>query len=419
MSNHFEYRGGRLFAEDCDVANLVEQYDTPLYLYSAATLSMHLRAWQEPLGDRGMICYAVKANSNLGVLSLLASQGSGFDIVSGGELHRVLKAGGSPDRIVFSGVGKTADEIRMALNAGIHCFNVESETELELINSIAGELGIQAPMSLRVNPDVDAKTHPYISTGLSENKFGVDIKIAHEVYERAAALPNIRVIGVDCHIGSQLTDLTPYWDTLDRVLNLVDSLSERGIELEHIDLGGGLGVTYQDETPPVPAELYQGLFERLGDRPQKLVFEPGRSIAANAGVLVTKALVLKESPAKNFAIVDTAMNDMLRPALYQSWMNITSVIEPGPNDEKRQEKQWDVVGPVCETGDFLGKERSLAIAEGDLLCIHSAGAYGFVMSSNYNSRPRAAEVMVSENKAQIVRERETLESLVSSEHTFS
>lgn len=419
MSNHFEYRGGRLFAEDCDVANLVEQYGTPLYLYSAATLSMHLRAWQEPLGDRGMICYAVKANSNLGVLSLLASQGSGFDIVSGGELHRVLKAGGSPDRIVFSGVGKTADEIRMALNAGIHCFNVESETELELINSIAGELGIQAPMSLRVNPDVDAKTHPYISTGLSENKFGVDIKIAHEVYERAAALPNIRVIGVDCHIGSQLTDLTPYWDTLDRVLNLVDSLSERGIELEHIDLGGGLGVTYQDETPPVPAELYQGLFERLGDRPQKLVFEPGRSIAANAGVLVTKALVLKESPAKNFAIVDTAMNDMLRPALYQSWMNITSVIEPGPNDEKRQEKQWDVVGPVCETGDFLGKERSLAIAEGDLLCIHSAGAYGFVMSSNYNSRPRAAEVMVSENKAQIVRERETLESLVSSEHTFS
>jgi len=414
MSNHFEYRGGRLFAEDCDVANLVEQYGTPLYLYSAATLSMHLRAWQEPLGDRGMICYAVKANSNLGVLSLLASQGSGFDIVSGGELHRVLKAGGSPDRIVFSGVGKTADEIRMALNAGIHCFNVESETELELINSIAGELGIQAPMSLRVNPDVDAKTHPYISTGLSENKFGVDIKIAHEVYERAAALPNIRV-----NIGSQLTDLTPYWDTLDRVLNLVDSLSERGIELEHIDLGGGLGVTYQDETPPVPAELYQGLFERLGDRPQKLVFEPGRSIAANAGVLVTKALVLKESPAKNFAIVDTAMNDMLRPALYQSWMNITSVIEPGPNDEKRQEKQWDVVGPVCETGDFLGKERSLAIAEGDLLCIHSAGAYGFVMSSNYNSRPRAAEVMVSENKAQIVRERETLESLVSSEHTFS
>ena len=413
MSNHFDYRGGRLFAEDIDVANLAEEHGTPLYVYSAATLSQHLRAWQQPLGERGMICYAVKANSNLGVLSLLASQGSGFDIVSGGELRRVLEAGGDPAKVVFSGVGKTADEIRMALEAGIHCFNVESESELELLNSIAGDMGLQAPMSLRVNPDVDAKTHPYISTGLSENKFGVDVKLAAEVYARAASLPNIRVIGVDCHIGSQLTDLEPYWDTLDRVLNLVDQLAADGIELEHIDLGGGLGVTYQDEKPPIPTDLYQGLFERLGDRPQKLVFEPGRSIAANAGVLITKTLVTKESSIKNFAIVDAAMNDMLRPALYQSWMDITAVVE-----QDREEKQWDIVGPVCETADFLGKNRTLAIAEGDLLCVHSAGAYGFVMSSNYNTRPRAAEIMVSGDQAQVVRERESLESLISSEHRF-
>ena len=413
MSNHFDYRGGRLFAEDIDVANLAEEHGTPLYVYSAATLSQHLRAWQQPLGDRGMICYAVKANSNLGVLSLLASQGSGFDIVSGGELRRVLEADGDPAKVVFSGVGKAADEIRMALEAGIHCFNVESESELELLNNIADDMGLQAPMSLRVNPDVDAKTHPYISTGLSENKFGVDIKLAAEVYARAASLPNIRVIGVDCHIGSQLTDLEPYWDTLDRVLNLVDQLAADGIELEHIDLGGGLGVTYQDEKPPIPTDLYQGLFERLGDRPQKLVFEPGRSIAANAGVLITKTLVTKESSIKNFAIVDAAMNDLLRPALYQSWMDITAVVE-----QNREEQQWDIVGPVCETADFLGKNRTLAIAEGDLLCIHSAGAYGFVMSSNYNTRPRAAEIMVSGDQAQVVRERETLESLISSEHRF-
>lgn len=419
MSNHFEYRGGRLFAEDCDVTALAEQHGTPLYLYSAATLTQHLRAWQEPLGNRGMICYAVKANSNLGVLSLLASQGSGFDIVSGGELNRVIQAGGNPNKIVFSGVGKTADEIRMALQLGIHCFNVESESELELLNSIAGDMNVQAPMSLRVNPDVDAKTHPYISTGLSENKFGVDIKIAPEVYAHAASLPNLRIIGVDCHIGSQLTDLQPYWDTLDRILNLVDKLSTRGIELEHIDLGGGLGVTYMDENPPIPADLYAGLFERLGDRAQKLVFEPGRSIAANAGVLITKVLVIKESTAKNFAVTDAAMNDLLRPALYQSWMNITNVVDHEPSGKPGTKKTWDIVGPICETGDFLGKNRSLAILEGDFLCIHSAGAYGFTMSSNYNSRPRAAEVMVSGSNAQIVRERETLDSLISSEYKFS
>lgn len=413
MSNHFEYREGQLFAEDCNVSSLAKEHGTPLYVYSAATLSQHLEAWQKPLGDRGMICYAVKANSNIGVLSLLAAQGSGFDIVSIGELQRVLAAGGDPSKIVFSGVGKTAAELRFALDMNIHCFNVESEFELELLNQVAGELGVQAPMSLRVNPDVDAKTHPYISTGLSENKFGVDIKIAAQVYARAAELPNIRVIGVDCHIGSQLTELTPYWDALDRVLHLVDQLAEQGIELEHIDLGGGLGVTYKDEVPPVPADLYAGIFERMGDRPQQLVFEPGRSIAANAGVLVTEVLVTKESPAKNFAVVDAAMNDLLRPALYQSWMNITAVIQ---NDA--ESKTWDIVGPICETGDFLGKDRELSIKETDLLCIHSAGAYGFTMSSNYNSRPRAAEVIVSGNRSQIVRPRETFDHLIAGEERF-
>ncbi len=327
MSNHFEYREGRLFAEDLSIEDLASQYGTPLYIYSVATLARHVRAWQEPLGERGTICYAVKANSNVGVLSLIASMGGGFDIVSGGELHRVLMAGGDPTKVVFSGVGKSAAEMKMALNAGIHCFNVESVSELELLNQVAGDLRTQAPVSLRVNPDVDAKTHPYISTGLSENKFGIDIKIAPEVYALATELPNIRVIGVDCHIGSQLTELAPYWDALDRVLNLVDALEAENIILEHIDLGGGLGVTYRDEIPPHPSELYEGLFERLGNRPQKLVFEPGRSIAANAGVLITRVMVTKENTVKNFAVVDAAMNDMLRPALYQSWMNIQPVVE--------------------------------------------------------------------------------------------
>lgn len=414
MSNHFEYREGRLFAEELSVTDLANRYGTPLYVYSAATLRQHLRAWQEPLGDRGMICYAVKANSNLGVLSLVAAMGGGFDIVSGGELHRVLMAGGDPTKIVFSGVGKTAAEMKMALNAGVHCFNVESESELELLNQVAGELRSRAPVSIRVNPDVDAKTHPYISTGLSENKFGIDIKIAPKVYARAAELPNIRITGVDCHIGSQLTELTPFWDALERVLNLVDDLERNNIFLEHIDLGGGLGVTYKDETPPHPRELYQGLFERLGNRPQKLIFEPGRSIAANAGILVTRVLVTKETPAKNFAVVDAAMNDLLRPSLYQSWMSIRPVVE-----QQREIKTWDIVGPVCESSDFLGKERELGLSEGDLLCIFSAGAYGFSMSSNYNSRTRAAEIMVSDDRAQVTRERESLDDLIVGEHRFS
>jgi len=413
MSNHFEYREGRLFAEDLSIEDLASQYGTPLYIYSVATLARHVRAWQEPLGERGTICYAVKANSNIGVLSLIASMGCGFDIVSGGELHRVLMAGGDPTKVVFSGVGKSAAEMKMALNAGIHCFNVESVSELELLNQVAGDLRTQAPVSLRVNPDVDAKTHPYISTGLSENKFGIDIKIAPEVYALATELPNIRVIGVDCHIGSQLTELAPYWDALDRVLNLVDALEAENIILEHIDLGGGLGVTYRDEIPPHPSELYEGLFERLGNRPQKLVFEPGRSIAANAGVLITRVMVTKENTVKNFAVVDAAMNDMLRPALYQSWMNIQPVVE-----QPRETKTWDIVGPICESADFLGKERELGLVEGDLLCIFSAGAYGFCMSSNYNSRTRAAEVMVSGDHSQITRERESLDDLIVGEHRF-
>jgi diaminopimelate decarboxylase len=339
--------------------------------------------------------------------------GGGFDIVSGGELHRVLMAGGDPTKVVFSGVGKTAAEMKMALNAGIHCFNVESESELELLNRVAGELRTRAPVSIRVNPDVDAKTHPYISTGLSENKFGVDINMAPDVYAHAAELPNIKVVGVDCHIGSQLTELSPYWDALDRVLKLVDKLESQGIGLAHIDLGGGLGVTYKDEVPPHPSELYQGLFERLGNRPQQLIFEPGRSIAANAGVLVTRVLVTKETPAKNFAVVDAAMNDMLRPALYQSWMNIEPVEQPSA-----EVKTWEIVGPICESADFLGKQRELALAEGDLLCLFSAGAYGFSMSSNYNSRPRAAEIMVSGDQSQLTRERESLDDLIVGEHRF-
>lgn len=410
MSNHFELRNGELYAEEVAVSKIAEEFGTPTYVYSRATLEQHLRAWQEPLGDRGTIYYAVKANSNLGVLSVLAKMGSGFDIVSAGELYRVLEAGGDPKKVMFSGVGKTASEMRYALATGIHCFNIESEAELELLNLVAGELGLIAPISVRVNPDVDAKTHPYISTGLSDNKFGIDIKVAPEIYETAKAMSHIRITGVDCHIGSQLTDLTPYWDTLDRVLMLVDELSEKGIELEHIDLGGGLGVTYQDEQPPLPSEMLDGLFERLGDRPHQLAFEPGRSIAANAGILLTRTLFTKESEKKNFAVIDAAMNDMLRPALYSAWMNITPAQEL-----KRETKIWDVVGPICESADFIGKDRKLAIEAGDLLAQHSAGAYGFVMASNYNSRPKAAEVMVSKDKVMLVRARETMEQVIQGE----
>ncbi|HHO69606.1 MAG TPA: diaminopimelate decarboxylase [Gammaproteobacteria bacterium] len=410
--DHFDYRDGRLFAEDVDVATLAQRHGTPLYVYSRATLERHWNAFDRALGERPhLICYAVKANSNLAVLALLARLGSGFDIVSGGELERVLRAGGQADRIVFSGVGKTGAEIERALQAGIRCFNVESEAELQRIDEIARAHGVLAPVSLRVNPDVDAGTHPYISTGLKENKFGIDVDSALRVYQEAAGLAGIEILGVDCHIGSQLTDSTPFVDALDRVLALTDRLQELGIGVRHLDLGGGLGVRYRDEAPPEPQDYVRPLLNRLGDRDFEILIEPGRAIAANAGILVTEVLYLKHTPERNFAIVDAAMNDLLRPALYGAWQDIVPV---APRDG--ESRCYDVVGPVCETGDFLGKDRHLAVEAGDLLAVRSAGAYGFTMSSNYNSRPRAAEVLVHHDGSALVRERERIDDLMAGEH---
>ena len=360
-----------------------------------------------------MVCYAIKANSNLAVLNLLARLGAGFDIVSGGELERVLRAGGDPKRVVFSGVGKTRAEMIQALNAGIFCFNVESEAELEQLSQVASELGKTANISLRVNPDVDAQTHPYISTGLKENKFGIDIERAPAVYRRAAELPGLSVQGLDCHIGSQLTQLAPFMDALDRLLVLVDELAGEGIHIHHLDLGGGLGVTYRDETPPPVSDYMDAIKARLGDRKLSLMFEPGRSIAANAGVLLTQVLYLKPTEHKNFAIIDGAMNDNIRPSLYQAWQNIVPVREHGG-----EVKTWDLVGPVCETGDFLGKDRSLALQAGDVLAMLSAGAYGFGMSSNYNSRGRPAEVLVDGDRAHLVRARETIDDQLRGEQVL-
>ena len=411
MANHFQYRDGELFAEETPLSDLAKRYGTPLYVYSTATFERHYRAWQQPLGERGMVCYSVKANSNIALLSLLANMGSGFDIVSGGELERVLKAGGSADRIVFSGVGKTRAEMIQALEAQIHCFNVESEAELERLNSVARDLEVVAPISLRVNPDVDAQTHPYISTGLSENKFGVDIAEAESLYLGAMDMQNVKIVGIDCHIGSQLTSLDPYLDALDRLLILVDRLEEKGIELEHLDLGGGLGVKYRDETPPLPSDYARGIFQRMGQRSQRIFVEPGRSIAANAGVLLTKVEYIKQGEEKNFAIVDAGMNDLIRPSLYQAWMDISAVRPRSDGIEA----VWDVVGPVCETGDFLGKERRLNITQGDLLAVHSAGAYSFVMTSNYNTRPKPAEVLVDGEQHYLVRARQTTEEMLSGE----
>ncbi|MCW8992568.1 MAG: diaminopimelate decarboxylase [Gammaproteobacteria bacterium] len=410
--DYFNYREGRLCAEQVELAELAEQYGTPAYVYSRATIERHWKAFDAALaGVDHLVCYAVKANSNLAVLNLMARLGSGFDIVSMGELERVLAAGGDPAKVVFSGVGKRSDEIQRALEVGIHCFNVESESELERINAVAQMLGVQAPISLRVNPDVDARTHPYISTGLKENKFGIAIEQAPAVYIRAAEMAGLRVIGVDCHIGSQLTEVSPFVDALERVLKLVDHLYAQGIALQHIDLGGGLGITYRDETPPLPGDYAAPLLDRLAGRDLKVLIEPGRAIAGNAGVLLTKVEYLKHSEEKNFAIVDAAMNDLMRPALYQAWQAIIPVV-PREDCERRN---YDVVGPVCETGDFLGKERELAIREGDLLAVRSAGAYGFSMSSNYNSRPRAVELMVDGEKVYVVRERETLVQLYQGE----
>ena len=410
--SEFQYRNGELHAEDVALSAIAAQYGTPCYVYSRRAIEQAFLAWDNALaGAPHLVCFAVKANSNLGVLNALARLGAGFDIVSVGELERVLAAGGDARRVVFSGLGKTEDEMRRALQVGIKCFNVESAAELERLQKVAAELGVKAPVSLRVNPDVDARTHPYISTGLKENKFGIDITQALAIYRRAAQLPNLEVHGVDCHIGSQLTDDTPLLDALDRMLLLIDQLADEGIHIRHLDLGGGLGVTYQDETPPTPGEYLARVRERVAGRELTLLFEPGRSIVANAGVLLTQVNLLKPTEHKNFAIIDAAMNDLIRPALYSAWMGIDAV---RPRDDV-EVSNWDMVGPVCETGDFLGKDRPLALAEGDLLAVRSAGAYGFVMSSNYNSRPRAAEVMVDGTATHLVRRRETVSELFAGE----
>ncbi len=409
--NAFNTINGELYAENVPLARIAEHHGTPCYVYSRGYLEQQFLSYQQALAGREhLICYAVKANSNIAVLNVLARLGAGFDIVSVGELERVLAAGGDPAKVVFSGVAKTAAEMRRALEVGIHCFNLESSDELERLQRVAAEMNIVAPVSLRVNPDVDAQTHPYISTGLKDNKFGVDIQQAPAVYRRAKELSHIDVIGVDCHIGSQLTEVAPFLDALDRVLALIDQLAAEGITIRHLDLGGGLGVRYNTEQPPAPAEYVAAVLERLGDRRVALAFEPGRSICANAGVLLTRVEYLKPNAHKNFAIIDAAMNDMIRPALYQAWMHIDPV-----KPRSGEAKIWDLVGPVCETGDFLGKDRSLVLEQGDLLAVASAGAYGFTMSSNYNSRGRAAEVMVDGDEFHLIRARETVADLIRGE----
>jgi diaminopimelate decarboxylase len=410
--DYFSYKEDRLWAEDVDVDANIEQWGTPCYVYSRATIERHWKAFDSALAGRPhLVCYAVKANSNLAVLNVLAKLGSGFDIVSMGEMERVLKAGGSADKIVFSGVGKTAAEMSRAMDEGIRCFNVESQAELQLLEQVAASKNVRAPVSLRVNPDVDAKTHPYISTGLKDNKFGIAIDDAIDVYQGIVDSKHLKIVGVDCHIGSQLTEVAPFVDALDRVLSLVDRLEEKGIKLHHLDLGGGLGICYQDEKPPLPEEQMAAVLNRLAGREFEILIEPGRAIVGNAGILLTEVLYLKHNADKNFAVVDAAMNDLMRPALYGAWQRIDRVI----TKTTATEKTYDVVGPICETGDFLGKSRELAIEQGDCLVVRSAGAYGFTMSSNYNSRPRVAEIMVDGDKAQVIRKRETIEQLFENE----
>lgn len=407
--DYFNYQDdGQLWAENVALTQLAEQFGTPLYVYSRATLERHWHAFDKSVADHPhLVCYAVKANSNIGVLNTLARLGSGFDIVSGGELERVIAAGGDPAKVVFSGVGKTEAEMKRALELKIKCFNVESEPELERLNKVAGELGVKAPISLRINPDVDAKTHPYISTGLRDNKFGIAFDRATHAYRLAQSLENLSVCGIDCHIGSQLTAIEPFIDATDRLLALIDELTASGIKIKHLDVGGGLGVIYRDELPPQPSDYAKALLARLQNHQDlELIFEPGRAIAANAGVLLTKVEFLKHTEHKNFAIIDAAMNDLIRPALYQAWQDIIPLVP-----REGEPTTYDLVGPVCETGDFLGKDRSLVLEAGDLLAVRSAGAYGFTMSSNYNTRARAAEVMVDGDKVHLVRKREELSSL--------
>jgi len=410
--DHFDYREGELYAEEVPLREIARRYGTPCYVYSRATLERHWRAFDNAFsGHRHLVCFAVKANSNLAVLNVLARLGSGFDIVSGGELERVMAAGGDPAKVLFSGVGKSESEMRRALELQIRCFNVESAAELERLNRVAGETGRTAPIALRVNPDVDPKTHPYISTGLKENKFGIGIDEALRIYRHARELPHIRISGIDCHIGSQLTELAPFLDALDRVLRLVGQLENEGIAIDHIDLGGGLGVRYKDEQPPEPDAYAKAVAARLGDTPYQIYIEPGRAIAANAGVLLTRVEYLKHGEDRNFAILDAAMNDLIRPSLYQAWQEIL----PVEQDADGVEADYDLVGPICETGDFLGKDRHLRLREGSLLAVRSAGAYGFTMASNYNTRPRAAEVMVDGEQAYLVRRRETVAELFAGE----
>ncbi|MDA7793321.1 diaminopimelate decarboxylase [Glaciecola sp.] len=410
----FDYQNGTLHVEDVSLADIAKTHGTPTYVYSRKTLERHWHKFDEALGDHPhLICFAVKANSNIGVLSVLAKLGSGFDIVSGGELQRVLAAGGDPRKVVFSGVGKTASEIEFALQHDILCFNVESFAELDRINAVAAKAGKRARISLRINPDVDANTHPYISTGLKANKFGIAHTKAVETYLYANSLSHLEIKGMDCHIGSQLTDTAPFVDALERLLGLVDELAEQGITIEHLDVGGGLGVTYANETPPQPSEYASAIAQKMqGREHMKLIMEPGRAIAANAGVLLTKVEFLKQNEDKHFAIIDAAMNDLLRPALYSAWQDIVPVT---PRTDVAA-AIYDVVGPVCETGDFLGKDRELAIAPDDILAVKSAGAYGFVMASNYNTRARPAEIMVDGDKVLVVREREKIEDLWHNEY---
>jgi diaminopimelate decarboxylase len=407
-------RGTDLWLEDVRLADLAAAHGTPLYVYSRAAMRAALAPYQKALaGRRHLICYAMKANSSLAVLQTFADAGCGFDIVSGGELQRVLAIGGDPSRVVFSGVGKTIDEMRFALSAGVRCFNVESESELLALSKLAASAGKRAPVSLRVNPDIDAKTHPYISTGLRGNKFGIAHERAVAVYQQAARLPGIDVVGIDCHIGSQVTDSAPYLAALERLLDLVEAVEREGLKLSHIDLGGGLGITYTNEVPPAADELIGAMLARIdarGHGHREILIEPGRSLVGNAGILLARVLVLKRGSERNFCIVDAAMNDLVRPAMYDAWMGITPCAL-----QDRQPELWDVVGPICESGDWLGRERSLAINEGDLLAVTSAGAYAMTMASNYNSRPRAAEVMIDGAAAHVIRQRETIESMFAAE----
>ena len=412
IPSHFALKDGQLHAESVPLAEVARQFGTPCYVYSRAALEASLDEYLNELrGVDSLVCYAVKANSNLAVLDVFARRGAGFDIVSTGELKRALAAGADPQKIVFSGVGKSAEEMAFALQTGILCFNVESAPELERLNEVAGSLGLMAPISLRVNPNVDPKTHPYISTGLKENKFGVAYEDALSIYRHAAALPHIKVTGIDCHIGSQLLDPSPFAEALDKILVLVDQLAASSIALHHIDLGGGLGIRYQDETAPTVKSYLQPLLQKLKGRSLKILLEPGRRLVGNAGVLLTTVEFLKPGEVKNFAIVDAAMNDLARPALYDAWHDIVPV-----QPRNATSRRWEIVGPICESGDFLGHDRPLAVEPGDLLAILSAGAYGMAMSSNYNTRPRVAEVMVDGDRTHLVRRRETVEELYALEN---